>query len=102
MTCVPYNPSICSQRSLVTVPSRLQLFLQLIQEAPLSALRDDLVRRRFDDARLLKAQSVEPNGVFRVILTPARVSNFPHRLRCVFIARRIPAVHLQASNTLWL
>src|SRR5687768_6410353 len=38
---------------------RLQFLLQLVEEAPVRALRNDLVRARLDHPNLLQAQTVE-------------------------------------------
>src|SRR5690242_6177651 len=51
-------------------PSRLQLLLQLVQEAPVRSIADDLVRRGPDHPNLLQQQAVEADGVFGVVLAP--------------------------------
>src|SRR5215475_10735116 len=55
---------------LVLSRSRLKLAFELVQKAPIGALGDDLLRRRFDEACVALAQSIEPDRVFGVILAP--------------------------------
>ena len=43
--------------------SRLQLALELVQEAPVSSVGDDPVGAGFDHASLVQAQRVEPHRV---------------------------------------
>src|SRR5207249_3239743 len=46
------------------------LLLQLVEESPVSALREDFLRARLDDAHLVQAQGIEPYRVGRIVLTP--------------------------------
>src|SRR5215471_5498971 len=48
----------------------LQLALELIEEAPVSSLREDLGRTRLDDARLAETQGPEPHRVLGFVLPP--------------------------------
>jgi hypothetical protein len=48
----------------------LQLFLQLVEEAPVGALGDDFLGGALDHPHLMKAQGIEAHGVFGVILAP--------------------------------
>ena len=50
--------------------SALQLALKLVEEAPVSSLRDDPVGARLDDARLPQTQGPEPHGVLGFVLPP--------------------------------
>jgi hypothetical protein len=58
----------------------LQLLLQLIEEAPVGALGDELLWTRLDHAGFVEAQSVEAYGVLHIVGPPAVVGNLPHRL----------------------
>src|SRR5215471_5741604 len=53
----------------------LQLALELVKEAPIGALRDDLVWCRLDHARFVQTQRVKADRIFRVVFAPARVLN---------------------------
>src|SRR4051794_23014713 len=55
---------------LVARRSHLQLAFQLVQEAPVGSVSDDLLRARLDQARVLHAQCVEPQRVFCVEIPP--------------------------------
>src|SRR5216110_571022 len=46
--------------------SSLQLLLQLVEEAPVGGLGDDLLRARLDHPGLVEAQGVKPDRVFGV------------------------------------
>src|SRR5215471_14848206 len=56
--------------------SSLQLPLELVEEAPVGSLRDDLAGRRFDHASLMQTQCVEADRVLGVVIAPARVLDF--------------------------
>src|SRR5262252_4278747 len=45
--------------------SRLQLAFELVQEPPISALGDDLLRGRLDEPGVAHAQRVEPDRILR-------------------------------------
>ena len=44
--------------------SGFEFLLQLVQEAPISALGDELLRVRLDQSDLMQPQSVEAQSVF--------------------------------------
>src|SRR5437870_3886600 len=56
-------------------PLAFQLFLQLVQEAPLGAVRDDRLRARLDDADLLEPDGVKADRVARTVSAPEVVGN---------------------------
>src|SRR5215471_748078 len=60
---------------MCALPCRLllQLLFQLLEEAPVSALGDDLLRTALDHPHFVEPQGVEAHGVFRIILAPARI-----------------------------
>ena len=66
----------------------LQLLLQLVKEAPVSALRDELLRCRLDEPDFMQAQSEKAHRVFRVVLAPLAIRNLLHRLQGVVVVRR--------------
>src|ERR1700719_3444861 len=55
--------------------SRLQLAFELVEEAPVGALGDDLLRGRLDEPGVAHAQRVEPDRVLWVVLPPSIVRN---------------------------
>src|SRR5713101_968780 len=67
----------CSQRRAW---SALQLPLQLAEQAPVGALRDDLVGGRFDHAGFAQSQRIESDRVLDIVLPPLRVRDFLERL----------------------
>src|SRR5947208_14940518 len=66
--------------------SGLQLPLQLIEEAPVSTLRDDPVGARSDHAGFAQPQRIESDRVLDVVQPPLRVRDFPERLERIVIA----------------
>src|SRR5687768_13410038 len=50
--------------------SRLEFALQLVEEAPVSAVGDEGVRARFDHADLVEPQREEPQRILGVELAP--------------------------------
>src|SRR6516162_4535169 len=48
----------------------LQLAFELVQEPPIGALGDDLLRARLDDSRFVQAQGIEPDGILGVVFPP--------------------------------
>src|SRR5437870_11884751 len=65
--------------------SSLQLLPELVQEAPVGALGDDLLGTRLDHPGLVKAEGIETNRVLRVIVAPLRVWQFLHRLERIVV-----------------
>src|SRR5437899_2674385 len=50
--------------------SSLQLALELVQETPIGAFGDDLIRARLDEAGVAQAQRIKAQGVFGVVFAP--------------------------------
>src|SRR5262245_46014063 len=48
----------------------LQLALELVEDAPVSSLREDLVGARLDDTRLAETQGPEPDRVLGFVVPP--------------------------------
>src|SRR5215471_4809964 len=65
--------------------SSLQLPLELVEEAPVGALRDDLTGRRLDHARLVQSQRVEPDRVLGIVLSPLSVRQLVHDLQRIVV-----------------
>src|SRR5215475_8942595 len=61
-------------------PLALHLLLQLVEEAPVGALGDDLLRGTLDQANLVQAQGIKAHRVFWVIFPPAIIGNLLQRL----------------------
>src|SRR5437899_4454393 len=72
---------------MLAVKSSLQLLLQLVQEAPVAALGDELLRAGLDHPGFVEAQGVEANSVFRIELAPSPVRDFPQRLTSILVLR---------------
>src|SRR5262249_22029564 len=80
--------------------SALQLALELVEEAPVGALRDDLLRARLDHAGLAQAKRIETPGTLGVGAPPQRVADLFHGLEGVVVA--IAAVGDDAGGALRL
>src|SRR5438552_3189496 len=70
----------------------LELSLQLVEEAPVRALGDNLLRARLDHPRLVEAEGVEAHRVLRIVDAPLVVGNILHGRERIVVARREPAV----------
>src|SRR5215472_484061 len=64
----------------------LQLAFELVEEAPIGAVGNDLLRARLDEAGFVHAQSVEPEGVLGVVFAPLVVWVVAQRLQRVIVA----------------
>ena len=51
-------------------PLSLQLLLQLVEEAPVGALGDDLLGARFDHPGLMQPEGVEADRIFGIVVSP--------------------------------
>src|SRR3954452_7693342 len=71
---------------------RLQLALELVEEAPVGAFGDELAGARLDHADLLEPQRVETERVLRVELAPSVVGDLGQRLERVIVSLREPAI----------
>ena len=78
--------------------SRLQLALQLLEEAPVGAVGDDLVRVRFDHPDLVHAQCVEPKRVLGIELPPPVVPYVGQRLLQQIGTTRAPGLSCPGSE----
>ena len=56
-------------------PLSLQFLLELVEEAPVGALRDELLRGRLDEPDFMQAQGEKAHRVFRVVLAPLAIRN---------------------------
>src|SRR6478672_3613963 len=68
--------------------SSLELALELVEEAPVGRLRNELVRRRLNHAGFAQAQRVEAKRVFRIVITPPAIRDLLQRLQRVIVTRR--------------
>ena len=84
---------ICIEASSVQSEARapdcscLQLALELVEEAPVGALGDELVGGGRDHPRLVQPERIEPQRVLGVVLAPAVVREVRQRLKRVIIPR---------------
>src|SRR5215813_2157208 len=72
--------------------SRLQLALELVEEAPVGAVGDDLLWARFDQTDLVQPQRVEAHGVLGVVLAPLVVGQFAQSLQRIVVPRGEAAI----------
>src|SRR5215470_11261553 len=84
--------SSCVVGSMPAMRSALQLALELVEEAPVGGLGDDLGGGGLDDAGFAQAQRIEPDRVLRVELAPPVVAHFLQALQRVVVSRREAAV----------
>src|SRR5262245_44937247 len=76
-----------SPHSRLALPTLgLQFALDLLDEAPVGALSDKLLRTRFNHPHLAKAQGVEAQGVLGVMLAPLAVGYLLDGLEGIVIA----------------
>src|SRR4029077_13471950 len=61
--------------------SRLQVAFELVQEAPIRALGDDLLWARLYEAHIAHAQGVEPQRILGVVLAPFVIWKLADRLK---------------------
>ena len=66
--------------------SRLQLAFELVQEPPVGAVGDDLLRARLDHADLVQAQGIEADRVLGVVLPPYVVGDLVQGLQRIVVA----------------
>src|SRR6476620_6930677 len=66
--------------------SSLELALELVEEAPVGRLRNELVRRRLNHAGFAQAQCVEAKRIFGIVFSPPCIGNFLERLQRQIIA----------------
>src|SRR5687768_9122781 len=80
----------------------LQLLLQLVEEAPVGALGEDLLGSAFNHAGLVQPQGVEAHGILGVVLTPLGVRNIFHGLEGIVVPVCVALVHEDLGHPLWL
>ena len=68
----------------------LQLLLQLVEEAPIRALSDQLLRTRLDEADLVQTQSVETERVLGIGITPSAIRQVLQNRQRHLVAGLIP------------
>src|SRR6266545_4211745 len=89
LTLLPISP-VAQLRSqaepLVCLSLPLQLLLELVEEAPVSSLGDDLLRAQLDHPGLVEAESIEAHCVLGGVLTPTAVWDVLHGLQRVVVA----------------
>src|SRR5262249_884544 len=74
------------------VSSSFELLFQLVEDSPVGALGEDLLRARLDHAGLVKPERVEPERVRRVDLAPSRPRDLLQRLQDVILPHREPTL----------
>src|SRR2546423_14181532 len=80
----------------------LQLLLELLEEPPVGALRDELLRAGLEHPSLVQAQSVEAKRVLGVVLAPLVVWNIFHGLEGIVVPGRVALVHEDPGRPLRL
>src|SRR5215467_4817485 len=92
------QPTAASPASMATRHARrqpmlaLQLLLELVEEAPVGTLGEDLLRRRLDEPHLTESERIEAHGIFGVVVPPPIVVNLFHRLQRVVVFSREAAI----------
>src|SRR2546422_7541997 len=66
-----------------------QLFLQLVEEPPVRALAEDLLRARLDHPRFVKAERVEAQRVLVILRAPQVVRELLDQLKRVVVLARV-------------
>src|SRR5215472_5918242 len=69
----------------------LQLAFEFVEETPVRAVSDNLLRARLDQTGLVEAERIEPHRVFRVVFAPFVVGDLAQSLRCVIVPVGEPA-----------
>src|SRR3989442_2802590 len=80
----------------------LQLFLELVEEAHVGALADDLLRVRLDEPGLVQAEGPESNRILQIVVTPLSVRRFSDGLERVVVLLRPAFVHENPDDPLRL
>src|SRR5262245_41155795 len=96
------NPPVISVATRQPTPAKsaLQFALELVEETPVGALRNDSVRIRFDHSGLAQAQRIKAHGILGIVVPPLRVADLFHCLEGVVVP--ITAVRHDASGALGL
>src|SRR5215468_2178253 len=72
--------------------SRLQLAFELVQEVPIRALGNDLLRARLYHVDFAQAQGIEADRVLRIVFAPFVVGKFTEGLSGIIVAIGEPAI----------
>src|SRR5262245_47200320 len=83
---------------LLSLP--LQLSLQLVEEAPVGTLSEDLLRGGLDEARLAKPERIEAHRVVGIVLFPLPIRHFLQGLDSVLQAVHVALVHQETGHPL--
>jgi hypothetical protein len=83
-------------------PLSLLLFLQLSEEAPVSALRNELLGTALDHADLVETQRLPAHRILGVVLPLLAVGDVFHRLESIVVALRITFIHDEPGTSLRL
>src|SRR6516165_7008890 len=76
----------------ITSGSRLQLAFELVEEAPIRAVGNNLVGARLDHTSFVQPQRIEPKCIFGIVLAPFVVRNAPQRPESIIIPAREAAI----------
>src|SRR5262245_49971019 len=68
--------SVATGQPTAGIESTLQLALELVEEAPIRSVSDDLVGARFDHAHFAQPQRKKPERVFGIVVPPLVVWDF--------------------------
>src|SRR5271169_960573 len=93
LRCSHYRP--LRRRMMWTSLSRLQLALQLIEQAKIGAVGDDALRVVLDHTELMHAQCIKPDRVLGIVVAPKIVGDFGDGLQRVVVARGKAAIDEQ-------
>src|SRR5262249_16377368 len=77
--------SLESSARAIEPSSSLQLALELIENPPVGALRDEGWRAGLDHARLAQPQGVKADRIIGIVVAPACVGNLLHRLKRIVV-----------------
>src|SRR5215470_6612123 len=83
-------------------PLALQLLLQLVEEAPVSPLSDELLGGALDHPRLVQAQGIEADRILGVVLAPLPIRKLLNGLEGIVVPLHILLVHEEAGGPLRL
>src|SRR6516164_10332460 len=94
-TCSPFH----HLKSRTARHSGLQLAFELVQELPIGAVGNDLLRVRFDEARFIQSQGVKADRVLGVVLAPFVVRQLTKHLKRVVVASGETAIDELSSDS---
>ena len=92
-TMPPIKPRRVWIRTIATfLSSRLQLAFELVQEAPVRAVGDDLLGRRLDHPGLMHPKSIEADRVLGVVFPPFVIGDRTQCLEGIIVPRGEAAI----------